>query len=392
MPRRALAAFLSLSLVACSDAGTKTPAFADDEILGFTGRFLDANGAGVAGSRIILQNFRHRSFIDPTQALVDSATFALIYPSVVIAWFFPIYLLSWGRIKPDLPPRDSGRQKAGYYFGQLVTDADGRFNFRIRAASMLRDSDGNINVDIVNDSPAAPFGKFSLVVTSKTSEVGDVTLCTLGGLVVEEGDSDVTVSWQAPAIPVAKYHVNIGTQASNALVWSVEADAAATSVTLPKVALGDLATKVAVQAFTTFEDDRKVSCLTPTVDIALAAPAKSLAAGALGAAPGIGFKLSSLTNGLLDDSPYLEAFGPSSLTLDLGEQKTIRQAVLHNLLLAAVGTLTVETSLDGLAWSTAGQAEERRFLAVPLADGVEARHIRFTFSHPLTDLKEVTLQ
>ncbi|MCX6132091.1 MAG: hypothetical protein NTX25_23925, partial [Proteobacteria bacterium] len=182
-------------LVACS-ADKKpgnSPYFADDATLTVSGQFLDKDEKPLAARNIVLKNLRRFAYFDPT----------LTYFKESLNWFahlafpmFPSYELSY----------DSQKAKPNYFIKNVVTANDGSFRFQMRADQTMRDSEGGINITLVNDGEgkSASYAKYNFVIKAATSTLDPIHLCSLGD-VFQEGSDSLNWTWTTPTYSLDHY-------------------------------------------------------------------------------------------------------------------------------------------------------------------------------------------
>lgn len=395
LPLSAGAAFVLCACGSSDSKGGDSPAFTPGTTVTVKGVFQAPDGTGLAERRIAFRNLRRQGYVDTTAVVFDDAARTL-GNLVLLAWPFYWFYAAIGAVPrdPELPDRVE-RQSAtppAYFLDSVLTDTKGAFRFRVDASKLLRDARGGIHVTLVNDRGEKPlFGKFAFLVKGEETDLGPVRLC--GPIPrVEEGDKEVTLRWDAfPAAP-KKLFATIGDARDNALLWSVELKPGDTSVAIPKTVVGKRKVKAALEAFSVFDAERKVSCLSEPVEFAAANGAASIAAGRPVRAQGVEFLVTTLTNGQVSDQPLFEPFGVRRLSLDLGAPKDISQVVLHNMKLKSSGTGEILVSNDGADWRPAITFPEARFAVLALPPATRARHVRIVTSAPLVDLQEVSLQ
>lgn len=380
-----------LIMTACSSKPSKSPLFDDNEIVEISGTMLEDDGTPLAAKHIELSNLRRFGYIDYTEAAIDSARKAFSALFFTIAWpFFPFY-----RNDPGVTDPEDYYERPNYYTDSVKTNSEGKFSFKIRAGNFLRDSDGGINITLVNEKEdPARFGKYVFVVKSKDSELGSLRLCGAeDGIDISEAASDMAFSWDKPSGTIEKYVVNFALKSDNSLLWSseVDGDDSTPSLTLPKMIFQDFEVRVAVEAYYTFEDELKLSCLSPAQVFSVESPSESLATGALATSPNIKFRIDTLTNEGFKDGLFFDAFNTSEITLDLGEDTTINKVVFHNLKLMSDDTLTLVAIDSNGVETTVSGIKEKRFLAKTLSSPITAKTLRIEFSDDLYDLQEISL-
>jgi hypothetical protein len=383
--------FLGLSISGCGMSGSKSPTLDPTSPVTIKGKYLDDNGSGLPDTQINFRNLRRFGYVDMT-AVEHAQSVALF-----LKMAFPFFLIYEDLFNEDPLRVDPNlfRYKPNYFLTKVRTDSQGNFSFRVRVDQLMRDEAGGINIVLVNEKYRDNrFGKYSFVVKKQDTNLGELRLCELGGIKIEEtaGSENFLVQWTAPAQTVSKYVVNFAVPEDSSLVWSAEVAGDQTSVTVPKFLFESLKTRVAIEAYYALESEKTVSCLTSPKDFSLLNPEKSLGQNAKVTADEIPFRLSSLTNRKFSDNGYLEAFSPSRLTFDLLEKKTLKAVALHNLRLGSKGEFEIEVSEDGISWSVAKKAPERRFLVETFDSPVTTRYLRLAFSSRLLDLQEISIR
>jgi hypothetical protein len=385
-----LCILLSLSMIHCDGKESDTPEYDPNTLLTISGRFLDGDGTPLTSTPIHMKNLRYDSYIDPVKCVVDQID-NLIFSLIYLAWVFPFYLFGSSTDASAKP--DPGVVRPNYFNDKIKTDSEGNFEFSIKAGKFLRDENGGVNIELVNNkaSDDSLFGKYQFVIKEEDSVLGDLQLCSLGGLEFTENDDDVTISWEAAPSEVTKYITNFGISSSNALLWSVETDSETTSITVPKTVFNDFEIKVASQAYYTFEDQKKISCLSEPLTFTLTSPTSSIITDTIAEVSNVKFKVTSFSNGKLNDPVFLKAFNSKQIIIDMEEALEFSNINFHNLSLVKAGETTISTSDDKTTWTELGTEAEVRFMTYALDTSVTARYLKFDFSSQLVDLKEITV-
>ncbi len=381
-------------LGACGKSDSDSPNFAPGTVLKISGKYLDESGEPFSDRAVMFRNTREFAYIDESSVELESAlrTFGTMVMYAAFPFFF-FYDNVFGR-DPTKVDRSKYEEKANYQLTSARTDGAGTFNFEVKADDMLRDSDGGINIVVVNEKAETPlFGKYAFVVKKEDTSLGTLSLCTLGGIQSSEDAvaDTITFTWTAPSTEVSKYVLRFGLPETGAMVWSEVVEGTVTTATYPRSIFLNQPMRLAVEAFYTFSSTKKVSCLTSPTDFTTTTIATPLSTGALASTDNIKFRINSLTNGLFTDNMYFGAFDPRDLTLDLGEEKTFSRMVFHNLKLRTGGNVKVSTSSDGVAFSDSETFEEKRFMVHTFASPLTARYVKLTFSARIVDLQELTL-
>jgi hypothetical protein len=375
----------------CDSIGDRKQELAPGTTVTIEGDYLNPDGSPLAARSIQLRNYRYFAHIDYAAVAIGDIVDFMLMPLGMFNfgwWFFPY---NHGRNV------EHNTQKANYYINSLATDDKGHFSFKIKVDDFLKDSSGNINIQLVNTADAEKlYGKYAFVVKNNDTNLGVLQLCTLGPITISEGPADIRFSWTPPAQTVQKYSLSIGHQSDNALVWSHLLEGSETSLTLPKAVFSDYPVRVGIEAFYTYETDKKTSCLSPLVNFEVATKVSPLSTGAVATAPQMLFKMDSLTNGLFSDNAIFEGFGVTSIILDLKDQQLCSQIVIHNLKLAQAGKLKV--------WATAawddnfsevelepGDEVEKRFMLIDPTDPFTCRRLKFEFSSKVIDIQEISV-
>jgi hypothetical protein len=374
-------------LIACGSSSSKSPQFLPGSVLTVTGKYLDEAGNGFSDQQLLFQNLRKFGYIDETGVAIESFARLLAFP------FFAFYdvIFEGDSLSVD---RSKYLQSPNYNLKRVRTDGSGSFTFNLRVEDLLRDAEGGINISIVNEkSSSTLFGKFSFVVKNIGTDLGTLNLCTLGGIgMAEDAVLDTaTFSWSAPQTAVSRYVLRFGDPTSGAVIWTQVVDGSLTTLTLPRSLFLNQKVRLGIEAFYTFEAEKKTSCLSAPKDFHLTSPLSSLASGGIVNASNVKFKINSLTNAKFSDNPFFEAFDSREFVLDLGEQKAISKLRLYNLQLQSSGSLSVSGSLDGSTYTAIDQFEEARFMNLSLTNPTSLRFLKFSFSSRLVDLQELAL-
>jgi hypothetical protein len=382
-----LSVFLAPYLMGCGSSTSKSPKFLPGSVLTVSGKYLDESGKAFSDQQLVFQNLRKFAYIDETGVAIESYARLLTFP------FFSFYYIVFDG-DPLTVNRDKYLQKPNYILKKVRTDSTGAFSFSLRADDLLRDSEGGINISIVNDSSNSNlFGKYSFVVKNIGTDLGTLGLCSLGGIMVSEDtatDSSI-FSWAAPSTPVSRYVLRFGDPNTGSVIWTQVVDGSLTTLTLPRSLFLNQSVRLGIEAFYTFEVEKKISCLSAPKDFKHTSPLNSLASGSIVNASNIKFKINSLTNTKFSDNPFFEAFDSREFVLDLGEQKLVSRLLLYNLQLQTSGSLSVSGSLDGVTYTSIEQFEEKRFMNLSLATPTTSRYLKFSFSSRLIDLQELAL-
>jgi hypothetical protein len=383
-------------LGACGKSDSDSPDFAPGTVLKISGKYLDENGEPFSDRAVMFRNTREFAYIDESSVALESAlrTFGSMVMYAAFPFFF-FYDNIFGQ-DPTKVDRSKYEEKANYQLASARTDGTGAFTFEVEADDMLRDSDGGINIVVVNEKADAPlFGKYAFVVKKEDTTLESLPLCTLGGIQFSENAAtdQITFTWTAPSKTVSKYILRFGLPENGAMVWSEVVDGASatpTTATFSRAIFQGQPMRLAIEAFYTFSSTKKYSCLTSPLDFTATTIATPVSTGALASTDNIKFKINSLTNGGFTDNMYFGAFDPRDLTLDLGEEKTFSRMVFHNLKLRTGGNVKVSTSSDGVTFSDSETFEEKRFIDHSFA-ALSARYVKLTFSSRIVDLQELTL-
>ncbi len=379
---------LAISLMACS-ADKKpgnSPFFEDEDILSIAGTFQEKDGEGLGNRNIALRNIRRFPYYDPTATYVRDAIswfFQLAFP------MFPVYEGSYVQQKV----------KSNYFLKEVKTAIDGSFQFQMRGKDVLRDSEGGINIVLINDGQGTTdsFAKYSFVIKSKTTDLGSIKLCALNEQRQELAD-ELSFSWTLPGYTLDHYEFRFADARDNSLLWVSRVDAAATSLTLPKSIFQTDSIRYAVEIFYTFEDELQTSCLTASQSFQLASPKSNLAAGRPVVAENIAFRVTSLTNGRFNDPSYFAAYDTRSLVVNLGQNTLIQSVNLHNLQFTsdASAKLSIEgaTAEDPTAFISLGldQVDALRFASYTLPVAGSWARVRISSPGIISNLQEIAIQ
>lgn len=317
----------------------------------------------------------------------EAATTLVVYLLMTAAWpFYPLF----NRLDTD-----AGRYDPDFFIQKYKTNSLGEFTVKVRAGDLLRDDAGGINLLLLNQEASDNlYGKFAFVLQNADTNVGTVQLCKLGGITATETATNMVFTWTAPSFTVTKYVINFGLQSNNALLWSAEATTP--TLTIPKNVFQDFKTRMTVEAFTTFDssgEEKKVSCLTNYKDFQVTSPLKSLASSPTVTAENVKFTVTSLTNGSVGDNPYLDGFSSRTITFDFKSALSFSTVIFHNLKLDTAGKMTLQTSADGVTWTTINSTtDELRFLVFTHTSTLSTRYFRVTFSSDIADLQEISFR
>ena len=358
--------------------------------LTFKGKYLNEDGTPFANKIINFQNTRQYGYIDKGSAETEAILRDL--GSLVLLSAFPLYpaLLPKTNSEKDIYNKYTvlpGRQE-----DLLVTNEKGEFSKKILAEKLLKDANNNVNIVLVNEVENSKlFGKFVFNVKGKDTDLGELRLCSVGGVKVESSASSVKISWAAAPKTVKKYIVRVGDKLTNSLIWKQEVAAGTLELALPSGSLQDFQVLAAVEAFYEVGDNKTTSCLSQVVEYSLVGQAPPKSRSKKVVIPSIPFKVTSLTDGKTLNLPYLDAFNVQSLVLDFGAVTTFSNSLLYNLKTNRKATLLIQTSNDGITWSegfSTGVVENFMNIAFPTETTTRFVKLVLTGDARISDLQE----
>ena len=375
------------SLAKACSSESKSPEFDPNSTVRIKGQILAISGEPLANTGLELRNLRFFGYASIINPYVPFLNWSIIRSAF---WYFPAYRKDFEEIK----------ETPGYFISRAATDAEGYYNFRIKAGNLLRDENGGINIVLTNkgDDASESFMKHGFVVKQQDTELGAIRLCDLGPFSVLENSNDVTLNWVLPEDTVTQFVIKVADDETNGLLWASQVEGTVTSLVLPKTIFSAATHRIVIEASYRVEDEINSMCLTPSQSLSLSAPVVSLGSDLLFAAEGIKFPITSLTNGSFNDKSYFEAFDVTELSLDLQRDVSFQAINFHNIL-GGSATLPLDVTIscssnaepDDFDQILARNQELTRFYSMELSEVTTCRMIKFVFSETIQQLQEVTL-
>ncbi|MFW7380674.1 MAG: hypothetical protein ACOH5I_17810 [Oligoflexus sp.] len=376
--------FASCLLFIACDKPSKSPPFNDSDVVEVSGIFLLENGEPLMNTPIHFRNFRYFAYYDQTIPFTQFFNFLmrLAFP------FFPIYDNSSEPVK----------HKAGYFFDQVKTNEYGEFRFQVYAGQLLRDSEGGINISLVNDGKADvdAFSRFNFVIKQQKTELNSATICRQSQIQVVENGDRLDFSWPVPSEDVNSFELIFADARDNSLVWAEKLAGTETSLSLPKLIFQDLEIKVAIETFFQKEEEFILSCLGPSTSFQLDGQIQSIARDHKFHSQDILFDITSLTNSNYYDPIFFQAFDVKRLELDFETTESFSTIITHNLQFVEsqghVISIQFRNTLEE-AWQSMNLdgMEAKRFQSFNLGTPISARYLRFDFENYVSDLQEITI-
>lgn len=375
-----------ISLSASCGSKSKSPEFDPETIVQIKGQMLTPDGSALGNTQIELRNLRYYPYSEPNTPLPKFINW--------LFWRFAFFMF------PAYEPQNDDMQKLpNYFLTNVTTDADGYYDFKVKAGNLLRDEQGGINIILLNhgEDMSQSYVKYLFVIGEQETNLGEIQQCNLGPFQVNEQANQVMIDWQAPTKPVDHYVIKIADASNNYLLWTATVDGDQESLELAKTIFMNKSTRIAIEAYYQNTEDFKALCLTPSQIFSLTSPTINLAANKLAASPQIDFGVTSVTNENYNDRSYFEAFDTDEITIDFNQDTSISGINLHNLLaesdatyLNAVIKCSVDSAPETFDTVLHANAAVSRFQSITLNEPTTCRHLKISFSGPISQLQEVT--
>ena len=370
-----------------SKKDSKSPYFARGTQVRFKGRILRSDKNPFSNAPLIFQNPRYFGYIDTT-----SATLNLIKNMILL----PLRVLNLGSSE-GFPADKKSVFSKDLFSADLETDAQGQFFLSIDESKLLRDFDGGINITIVyRPTTGMAALKYDFIVKAEETAFDDFYLCDdLAPVVTQDGD-DVNVTWKAGPIPALRHILNIRSPSNRGLIWVQSFDGKVMGTQFKKTLLSNRNTSLNLERFYVDEEQKKVTCLSPSVEFNVLNPAISLSRGSITTTPKTQFKFVTLGNENFNDKIFLEPFDIKSLVQDFGKEITFSRIYLHNLKVESAPSLSFSVAGDNsTVYTNVSPANvvngSNRFLEVILSQPVTARYLKVESSTKIVDLQEMTI-